>query len=121
MPIKPRKGRIKPSAEISCCPMERGFFLVSMDRFQARRVRLRINRRSAARPQPRPKRKGTQKAQKAQKGTFFLCLFPIYPGYWGRGAGAGLVNFAASIGTFGCTSLSSVVACPLVQVTIHLK
>ena len=39
--------------------------------------------------------------------------------YWGRGAGAGLASFAASIGTFSCTSLSSVVACPFVQVVVQ--
>src|SRR5258708_15647779 len=47
--------------------------------------------------------------------------------YWvaglrGGATGAdGLANFAASIGTFGCTSLSSVVACPSVQVTTVRK
>src|SRR4051812_14205860 len=36
-------------------------------------------------------------------------------------AGEGLANFAASIATLGCTSVSSVVVCPSVHVTIQRK
>jgi len=39
----------------------------------------------------------------------------------GGGAGAGLLNLAASIGTFGCTAVSCVVDCPSVQVTVQRK
>src|SRR5688572_9292094 len=39
----------------------------------------------------------------------------------GRGAGAGLANFAASIATFNWTSVNSVVACPVVQVVTQLN
>jgi hypothetical protein len=45
-------------------------------------------------------------------------------GVAGLGAGTqgiGLANFAASIGTFGCTSLISKVDCPSVQVTAQRK
>ena len=40
--------------------------------------------------------------------------------YFGWGAGAGLANRDASIAAFACTLLSCEVACPLVQVSIHL-
>jgi hypothetical protein len=40
---------------------------------------------------------------------------------FGGGAGAGLLNLAASIGTFSCTAVSCVVDCPSVQVTVERK
>src|SRR5437867_9150669 len=38
---------------------------------------------------------------------------------FGRGAGDGLANLAASMGTFGCSWLSSVVAWPFVHVVVQ--
>ena len=44
---------------------------------------------------------------------------PVYPQEcYGFGA-AGFPNFAASIGTFPCTPVSSVVDCPLVHVSVQ--
>ena len=61
----------------------------------------------------------------ATSGPWAHELDPLSPAYrandLGGSAGAGLLNFADSIGAFGCTSLSSTVDWPSVQVMVQWK